>query len=60
MEIKNKIMQITGFEFRKVYQWAKDKLENYLRDDFPEFWEDSLKQFMDDVDFKLTEVSRTN
>jgi hypothetical protein len=36
-------MTICGFKNKKVYNWAKEKLDDYIRDDFPMYWQDSLK-----------------
>ena len=43
VEFKNRYMTICGLKNKMVYNWAKEKLDDYIRDDFPMYWQDSLK-----------------
>ena len=58
VDITNKALQITGYKFNTVKKWVKEKLEGYLRDDFPDFWKDSLQMFMDNVQCKVYELDQ--
>ena len=43
-----------------VYKWAKENLDDYIKDDFPRFWQDSLTQFLDGIPLKISVVDNTS
>jgi len=43
-----------------VYKWAKEKLDDFIRDDFPSFWQDSLMQFLDGIPLKISVLNNTS
>jgi len=53
-------MTIRGLKSKMVYKWAKEKLDDFIRDDFPSFWQDSLMQFLDGIPLKTSVLDNTS
>ena len=58
--IENNEMKVTGFKMLEVDMWIKYNLNNYLREDYPANWEDSLQQCMDKVNLKMSPVKQNS
>lgn len=41
--VNDKKISVTGFRKLEVDEWIKEKLDPFLRDDFPVYWKDSLQ-----------------
>jgi hypothetical protein len=53
-------MTICGPNNKMVYKWAKENLDDYIKDDFPSFWQDSLTQILDGIPLKISVVDNTS